>query len=130
MVAVVNHPAKLRVVTEYDPKAAEKAAPPGHNGRPRSPMHIAVFQEDLHQYLAHEGPHQGLTLDQYLADEKDRGYILKNAVGMVEDSHDPDPRRIRVTTELEHQPRGGAPARPDHTSAATGQTRSLLRAGR
>ena len=117
MVAVVNHPTKLRVVTAYDPKAARRAGTTGTDGKPRSPMHIAVFQEDAHQYIAAQGPNQGLTLDQYLDDEMTRGYILRNAVGMVEDSPNPDPPRIRVTTELEHQEPAKGRNRPDQRSA-------------
>ena len=122
MVSVVNNPTKLRVVTERDPSAAAAAAAETPAGKPLHPLHLALFQESGHEYTAAEGPNHGLTLDQYLAEEKRRGYTLKNAVGMTECSSTAEPTFIRVATEPQRRPAN--PRRASSQQPLTSQPRS------
>ena len=104
LTGLVNSPDKIRVITSHHPKEAASQLRLHPDGSPASPVRLAIFKEAGHLYTAAPGPHQGISLDHYLAQQAQQGYHLKSAVGLTEDSPNSRSRKLRVRTDLQARP--------------------------
>lgn len=114
LTGIVNDTEKIRVITQLDFQEAARQKTAQAQSNQKTPIRLAIFEEDGHVYTGAAGPFEGVTLDQYLDRQAKDGYHLKQAVGLVEDSPGSTSRKIRVRTEAE--PGKNTPESPAKTA--------------